>query len=215
MNNKSNFRNSKGENKEIARNKIAEPIVKSDLKGGVILSLSFSTCAIEKKIYKKTNRFEFFGCDTDIEVIKEMRKTIVKHNLPFIGEEKCKLSKHIYSAKEDQYAHIIADYCGHFEKVAEEIEFAMEKRIVQVGGTIAITVERRANNHTNNIISEMEELEGKPFEKNKKIDQTMEAFLRAVGGRRYKIIENYPYHDYTENGNKSANMILMTVKRIK
>lgn len=204
----------KGTEKQIARIKMVAWILKSKIFGKT-LTLPFSGCDIEKMIAKKTQAIQFFGCDTDMEIVKQMRKTIVKFDLPFYGSECCKISDRIYSAKENEYAHLILDYCGHLNKVKEEIKFAIEKDIVKVGGTIAITIEERANNNSYEIVEEMQNLAGKEFEKGAKILQTTEYFLRAVGRLNYKLVESFRYHDDKTNGNKGANMLLMIVKRIK
>jgi hypothetical protein len=91
---------------------------------------------IRKEISKS---FYFLACERNKSVFEQMVKSANEANLPMFfrpGD----LSDAIYASTNDNYSHIILDYCGCLTTFKEEIEYIVKNNIVKVGGTIITTV---------------------------------------------------------------------------
>jgi len=209
----SKFKNGDGEQKQIARELMVDAIKNSNTKKGEILSLPFEDCIIEQMILNEKNckRYKFLGVEYDKQTYYNMLKTISEKQLP-INAYHGALADKIYEAKEGQYSHIIADYCGQLNTFHEEIEYAIKNNIVEVGGTISITLNKRISDGCFGIYEKIERLLPKMTDrltiedKYARTERIIYNFMLKVCGMNYTILTPFAYHDTT-------SMYLIIVKR--
>jgi hypothetical protein len=209
------FKNAKGEQKQIARELMVNAIKNSNTKKGEILSLPFEDCIIEQMILNEKNckRYKFLGVEYDKQTYHNMLKTIAKKQLP-INTYHGALADKIHEAKESQYSHIIADYCGQLNTFYEEIAYAINNNIVEVGGTISITLNKRITDGCFGIYEKIERLLPKfsdtaaAKDKDARTQHIIYNFMLKVCGMNYAIIRTFAYHDTT-------SMYLIIIKRLE
>lgn len=200
------FKNDKGVGKEVARTFIYEAINANKSESKLILSLPSHTCAIEKKILAKTKRFSFIGVELDENVYWKMAANIVKNRLPitpFLGT----MGDKIAEARTNQYAHLILDYCGQLHSFAEEIMLAMRNNIVEVNGTISITLNKRISGNGRTFADFIQKLNPQHDTSICESEHLVRTFINRIGGYNYAIEKVLNYND-------SASMILIIVRRI-
>jgi hypothetical protein len=209
------YKNVCGNGKKMARAKMVEFIKGSKLYG-LILTLPSFTCAIEKELPRKRGQkgFSFFAVDTCMEVIGMMIKAVNRYKLKFDHLYMGKICDVINTASENQFAHLILDYCGTLGTTYKEIRTAMQNNIMQVGGTMHITLNRRISflgegfditNYVESIVPytgfDDKDGEGRSL-------HTIINFIIISGEGRYKIKEVFTYHD-------TSAMVLLIIERIK
>ena len=205
--------NSGGVNKEIARNKMVDYVLNSKL-SGKILSLPFSTWTIEKKILNKSNSYNFLGVERDKNTFKDMRKAIRGTQLPFEvfnGD----VNQKIYGTKRESYSHMILDYCGTLNTIVHELEYAIERELLQVGGMMFITMTRTLrkiahNERLNDFASLVDN-----SDRNVMSDMVIKGFFFNAIGKNHRIKEVFHYSDVKPNGNEGAKMVMYVIERIK
>lgn len=140
------FTNVKGENKEIARNYIADAIKNTKRKSGEVLSLPAGDALIEKKLYKFNKSLTYTLCERDKDEFEKLmdncRNTFLHHSKFY----NTNISNVLLSSERNQYLHIILDYCGTISTFSWDIERVFEKGLLQVGGTLSITLSKRGCN---------------------------------------------------------------------
>jgi hypothetical protein len=214
------FPNAEGKEKQRARIRMVDAIAPKGIyyrqkNAGLVLSLPFTQCRIEKMILRRTNEFAFEGCEREEKYYYEMMRTICKYELP-IQPFKCLLSDRIYAAQKNQYAHIIADYCGCFDTAAPELEYAIKNNIVQAGGTIAMTFSLRSP--VTNILDKMCRIEKYKGQTNTKTEHAIRVFVKTIGKGNYKVETVFQYKDENpevKDKRKRASMILVIARRVK
>jgi len=205
---KEKFQNVKGEKKQVARDLMVKSIVQSEISKGTILTLPFIHCKIEQQLINIVGKkYNFLGCENDPIVYNQMLMTIAQNNLP-ISTHKGNIKDKINIANENEYSHLILDYCGQLGTTHEEIKTAIENNIVQVGGVIAITLNKRITPNTEFIYELMEKLNPRTKEdEDTRCEHALRTFINRIGGLNYAIESVLNYHDTT-------SMILMIVRRI-
>jgi hypothetical protein len=216
------FENLNGENKDVARAFMVDNAFNTNVglpaRKGKILTLPFTEWRIEKMLLEKTKRYDFFAVEYDKPDYDKMVKNSYKYKTSdnklisdnVIGTYNGRLEDKIACATENEYCHIFADFCGQIQTYAPTIESAIEKNIVKVGGTIAVTVANRISGNTD-FHEDMQNYV--PFNNKKGEDKEclhgIKTFFTMVGGKRYKI-EGEPilYKD-------TCAMILVVVRRLK
>ena len=133
------FKNIDSEGKKLARQIIAKWVGTLTSKQQV-LTLPYVTWAMEKLIEMYTGyKFSYMACECNFTIFKEMilnGKKWGKNNDFYYGA----LGDKIKMAIENQYSHLILDYCGMLTTFRREIIMAVTNNIVEVGGTISVTV---------------------------------------------------------------------------
>jgi len=148
------FTNVKGENKEIARQYIVDAIRNTKRKSGEVLSLPASDAIIERKLYKHNKSLTYTLCERDKHEFEKLmnncRNTFLHNSKFYCGD----IGNVILSAERNQYLHIILDYCGTVSTFEYEIQRIFEKGLIQVGGTLSITLSKRGCNE--NFVEDIE-----------------------------------------------------------
>lgn len=215
-NTQNSYNNVNGVKKEIARNKMAKYIIDSNVEG-LVPTLCHIDALIEKKILEHNENFNFIGVERKLETFNQLKETIKRENLPIEAYEG-NFSDKIYGAKENQYAHIIGDYCGELPTFASEIEYAIFNKIVKVGGILALTFGKPirskclksegiynlgkfiTNDDTSSIRSQS--------------DKAIEGYFQRLIGFNFNLMEIFNYYDDKGRG-KGYPMVLIILKRIK
>ena len=202
------FTNSNGFFKQQARQIMVSAIAESKLFGKV-LSLPFETCHIERMLIEDVSKkLKFVGCEIEEDVYFKMLETVAKYKLKMncvygsIGEQ-------IAKARENEYSHLILDYCGQLNSFHTDIKMAMENKIVEVGGTISITLNRRKT-VVGGIEDQINALTPYADLENRQVENALLHFLAMNSGGNYAIEKVFPYKDKGKQ-----QMILVVVKRVK
>lgn len=203
------YTNANGSQKQIGRVKINRRIIESNVRG-LILSLPHIACTIEKMILSNSNSFSFIGVERDEKTFIDMKKTIKENKLPILPY-KGNIADKIYGVERDTYGHLILDYCGFLATARQEIIYAMQNKIVGLGGTIHITLMKNFRGHqhihdkvrTNTIVT------------NGNVDLrcdsevSIRTFFDKVCGFDYDLEEIFYYQDKGK-----VPMVLIQIKRI-
>lgn len=207
------FTNKKGIGKINARKKIVDAISDSTNKLKEIVTLAAQDTEIEKMIYKTiSKRFKYIMCERNIdEYIKMCQKAnsffkTIPPSFHFgtIGEV-------IMKMKADSVSHIIADYCGQFATFKDEIAYAMKNNVVEVDGTISITINKRISpGESARFFNEMNRLNPmrETIQNDTMTEHAVLTFLNRNGGNNFAIETIFNYRD-------SASMLLIILRRIK
>jgi len=202
------FANSDGIKKEQAREIMVEAIKVSGLYGK-ILTLPYKYCNIERKLIDNVSKkFSFVGCETEPDVYFEMLKTVAENKIDMECSPR-PIGDKIEVAHENEYSHLLLDYCGQLNSFKNDIEMAMRNNIVAVNGTISITLNKRKT-VVGGIEDEMNELNPLGNVEGKTVENAILTFIRIVGGFNYSIETVMPYKDKGK-----GSMILVVAKRIK
>lgn len=208
------YTNGEGMKKQEARKAIIIAVKNSAINTGRVLSLPFTTCALEIQLNTKfRNKFRYIACERNPEYYFQMMKTIADQKLrmnTYLGN----IADKIYEARQDDYAHLILDYCGQISSFQDEITYAVRNDIVQVGGIIAVTLTKRG------------ELKGRLSEKMSNIPQGF--FHEEIGDKTqitaiktfftsliYSNESNYTINTFLEYQDEGkAPMVLVVLKRL-
>jgi transposase len=208
------YTNADGLNKEIARNKMAKYIVDAD-KSGVVLSLPYSTCAIEKKILVDAPYLTFLGVEKEKDVYKDLKKTVKSENLPI--ETYCgQLSDKIYGECENTYSHIIADYCGGLGRFGKEVEYAIRNKLIVKGGIMALTFSKpiRGGKDAKKLLSFGGTITNNINDNRCASDKAIEIFFNRIIGNSFKFLEIFHYSDDKKDAKGNGfPMVLIILKR--
>lgn len=178
----------KSEEKKGVRTRTVKEIIKSKIKGGLILTLSADQCLLEKEINALCKLYTFLACEILENVFSKLKENITKENLTYIRPILSPIGEIINIAAKDTFAHVILDYCKTIKEFGGEIKTAIEKRIVQKDGIIMITLCQRAAGI--NTADKLKEL------------------VQEAGGNDYTIEYERGYRD-------GAPMFTMIIRRIK
>ena len=206
------YKNATGVMKAEARKQIIDAIKDSDFKYDRILSLPADNCIIEKTLLDKVNnKIEFTLCERTATTFYKLLPKVktLKSKMP-IKLFNTSVKDIIVKANENEFTHLILDYCGTIGSFANEIKLAIDNNIVEVGGTISMTFCKRAPAGVSlDFINKWERLNPLtvPTE-GCRIEPAIFTFLNRIGGEGYVVEKCFPYFD------KSA-MILFIIRRVK
>jgi len=220
------YSNADGVKKQSARIKMMRGIKDSGVKG-IIPTLPYKTCTLQQLIDGMANGNTFIGCERDEATYNAMVDTINTYSLPIEAYHGL-IGDMLYGKKEDSYAHLILDYCGVLDTFANEIKYAMDNKLIQVGGTIAVTLSKIGIGNKNGIVGEL--LSKFPKGMFGDINDTelgAKLFFNSLLGDNYEIEEFYNYQDVKKDANgqpilnakgieiKKMPMMLIRIKRVK
>jgi hypothetical protein len=202
------FTNTTGKNKAVARAKMIAPIIAhcKGTKRKQILSLPHSDMTIEKTMKRKGMELNYEFVERDPKVFLELCKNVSTSGLNVKNLHCGDFADRLKIAKPNQFASVIADYCGAFTSFHGELTRAIKRNVIEVGGTLAMTFCRRGkfpkalNKHV-------------VTRENGKVDDlaSMTNVFNSFEG--YEVIERFPYSDTTVNNTKGSNMVLIIVQR--
>jgi len=212
------FKNKGGKGKKEARQIMVNHINDAKtqkLNRGVIATLPSNTWAIEDLIHTQVSKmFSYLACErvegVFIDMVTKLNQ-FGRKNVPFFGS----LSEIILGAKEDQFDHIIADYCGVLSTFKNELIHACLNNIVKVGGTISVTT-LKARNDTE-FTSKMNGFYSETITGLKDScsinltdnHQAISMFFKSLSAiTNFEVVEEFCYCD-------TAPMILVVLKRTK
>lgn len=208
------YTNHDGENKEVARVKIAKYVIDSGVVG-TIPTLPNTEWAIEQKIDSQVSGNDFIGVECHEPTFNTMKSNLKKLSLKaktVFG----KIGSIIFGKLENTYAHLILDYCGNLVTFCKEIEYVILNDVIKVGGIMAITFSKPIRG--TDILSEM--IKGlAPINNTDErcmSDKGVEAYFNKITGWKYQVLEFYYYADKKVDSNGNGYpMTLVIIKRIK
>lgn len=188
---------------------------------GLILTLPYIYCIIEKAILKNNNKFKFIGVERYKDTYDKMRKTIKKDNLPIVPYHGM-ISDKIYGVKKNTYAHLILDYCGNLSSFLDELIYVFKYDIVKLNGFVCLTFAKPiiANSGTHKTVKDNGRFLCNNVNDNRGLcEKAIEKTIDKISGMNYKTVEIFYYNDdkIDEFGNKHSGMpmVLVILKRIK
>jgi len=211
------YSNVDGIEKDNCRVKMATKIVESGVYG-TILTLPHIACKMEKKILAMDENFDFIGVERNVETYKAMNRTIKKENLPIVPY-RGNISDKIYGALRESYAHLILDYCGVLSTFNLEIQYALQNKLVPIGGTYHITFMKnlRASGGVHDIVKDLSKTKvtNGNLDTRSESEVAIRSFFDKVCGFDYELEEIHYYRDIdTEKGTNKVEMCLVQIKRI-
>ncbi len=198
------YTNGDGTEKERVRNILANEVEASGIVGKY-LGLPFYTATFEKKIYNRIPTMSFVGCETERNTFLLRKKYDIMNDFP-MEMHNCELITMIRNSDPNTYAHVFLDYMGGLHKFAPEIMETMDRQIVKIGGTLAITIQ---NAQRYGLIKENSPYSRKSDNRTAST-KMIDKFICDVKGDDYELLSNNYYKD---NGHVGMNLIIL--KRIK
>lgn len=214
---KNTYSNEDGIEKDNCRDKISIMINDSDVYG-TILGLPHIACKMEKKILALNSNFDFIGVERNVETYKAMNRTIKKENLPIVSY-RGNISDKIYGAMRESYAHLILDYCGVLSTFNLEIQYAMQNKLVPIGGTMHFTFMKnlRQNGGVHEIVKGLSKTKvtNGNLDTRSESEVAIRSFFDKVCGFDYELVEIHYYRDIDmDKGTNKVEMCLVQVRRI-
>lgn len=195
-------------NKRIARQKISNAIIKSNVSGLMLSLTSNKNVDTEKAILNELPDMQIVAVENRINIVSDMRKMFKEHNLPikvFIGN----INQKLYGADKDTYAHLNLDYCSNILTIAKELKYVLENNIVKQNGIIAVTIYKiiRHSKQTEKGIFDKMGVSTSNFKGDyrNELDKSVERFFYALCGFNYSV-ELFEYRD-------TSSMVLALIKR--
>lgn len=214
------YNNHDGLNKSNCRTLMIDSIRNSTTKKNKILSLPAEYFEIEKTLWDKVSKkFNYVLVERDLETYKRLNRNINKS----VKQGRCFTNKLpityngnigdiIFDSYPNEYSHIILDYCGQYPTFYKEISHIFKNDIVEKGGTISMTFNKRISGKYNmNFINKIDKLytyQIPDFDEFTKTMRTLELFLLKECGYKYNIETIFEYYD-------KNSMVLVIVRRIK
>ena len=208
---KNTYDNHEGFYKQEARQKMVNAIASADSPVGIIPTLPSYTCKLESLILEKIGRgISFIGCERDFDTFHKMVNTIAENPtlkrtiVPRFGE----IGDIIFNAKENEFAHMILDYCGTVNTFHKEIAYAIQNDIVQPKGTLSITLSKNGIGNNAGIVGELlRQFPEGCFSGEKETEIGVKLFLNKIMKPNYKVELFFNYYD-------SSPMMLIIIRRI-
>ena len=208
---KNTYANHGGSFKQEARDKMVDAISRIDSPMGTILTLPSFTCALELQILNRIGRgLKFIGCERDFDTFHKMVNKIAEETklrntvVPRFGE----IGDIIYNSKENEFAHLILDYCGTINTFHKEIEYAIQNDLVEVGGTISITLSKNGLGNNVGIVGDLlRQFPEGTFSGEKETEMGIKLFLNKVMKSNYVVETFFNYCD-------TSAMVLVIVRRV-
>ena len=140
------FTNKDGEGKGVSRRTMAMHIGRSGLRKGKVLTLPHIHWTMESLLQDTVSKvFKYVAVENNLNVFPQMAAKVTdfgRGSEVYYGD----IAGKIYAAQEDEFSHLILDYCGTLETFRKEIIHACLNNIVKVGGTISVTVQKARTN---------------------------------------------------------------------
>lgn len=204
------YTNGDGIQKEKVRNILANEVKATNL-AGKYLGLPFYTATFEKKILKMVPDMTFEGCEIEPYTYLLREKYNRIYDFP-MAMHNCSIIDIIRKSEPNTYAHVFLDYMGGLAKFGNEIIETMDRQVVEVGGTLAYTIQnaqRFRDDKTKSLIQAkygFNRASDDRTESSKMIDR----FNAEILGTDYKLISNNYYKDA---GHVGMNLVIL--QRIK
>lgn len=198
------YTNGDGTEKERVRNILANEVEASGVVGKY-LGLPFYTADFEKKIYNRIPTMSFVGCETERHTFLLRKKYDILNDFP-MEMHNCELITMIRNSEPNTYAHVFLDYMGGLHKFGSEIVETMDRQVVQIGGTLAITIQ---NAQRYGLVREASPYARK-LDNRTASSKMIDKFICDVKGDDYELLSNNYYKD---NGHVGMNLIIL--KRLK
>lgn len=207
---KNTYKNETGANKAIAREKMANIIIKSGV-SGIIPTLPNTNWAIELMINKVTNSNSFLGVERNPITYKKMRSNLkeFKSTSNIFGTTHLgNISEVIYGKNEGSYAHMILDYCGNLATIKKELEYTIQNNVLAVGGVMAVTFAKPIRGTDAESLKLLDLAVENNTDSRCASDKAIEAYFQKITGFTHKVVEFFYYQD-------TYPMTLVLIKRIK
>ena len=203
----SDFSNFDGDGKLGARGRILLAIESAKIRVGKILTLPSSEWRMERLLNSVSKRFSYIACENNVEYFKKMVAKSDWYGTNNVCHQ-TSVGNLIFQAKEDEYSHLILDYCGRLESFQKEIKYACENNIVKKGGIIAVTLFKTRSSAP--IISKLNQLHSDmsgQFVKMNDNENAIKMFFHCLSAlTEFEVVEEFTYND-------SSPMILVILKR--
>lgn len=205
---KNTYKNEGGFFKQEARVKMVRSIIDSGILG-TVLTLPHIACKIEKMILDVIkDGMNFLGVEYNRATFNKLRTFARNNNLPLTAYNG-KLSDKIYGEDSETYGHMIMDYCCSLNTVEKEIRYAINNKLVSVGGTMHITFSKRGNTLEGTTIKSITNtIQNSNGDDRCDTDRGVEAFFHKVCGWDYELEEMFSYCD-------TQAMFYVRIKRIR
>lgn len=206
---KNTYKNHNGANKSIAREKMANIIIKSGVTG-IIPCLPNEDWFIEKMIFDKAQANSFLGVERDKPTYKIMCSKLaeLKKEGFFAGVHHGNISDVIYGRFENSYAHMILDYCGQLKTIKKELEYSIQNNILAVGGIMAVTFAKAIRGTDAESLKLLDLVAENSSDSRCASDKAVEAYFHKITGFTHKVVEFFHYRD-------TSPMTLVLIKRMK
>ena len=207
---KNTYKNQNGFNKSIARQKMAEAIVKSGV-NGIIPTLPNKDWTIERMINDKVQANSFLGVERDINTFKVMRLNLkrFRKSAKLSGAVHYgNISEVIYGKNEGSYAHLILDYCGNLVTVKREVEYSIQYNLLAVGGFMALTFAKPIRGIDSESLKLLDLAPIHNAANRCESDKAIEAYFQKITGFTHKVVEFFYYQD-------TYPMTLVLIQRVK
>jgi hypothetical protein len=218
------YKNDEGENKHMARTLMVQSIQNSETKNFKILSLPCDKFQIEKRIYQKVSRrYNYVMVERDDETFDKLKRNLKKQSdRVFMGRFPSlyfgSIGDIIFNSRENEYSHMILDYCGQIGTFHRELEYVFRNDIVEVGGTISMTFNKRISIGESTIFcNKMDRLVSHQIPEendNKKTMRVVNNFFIKECGYKYDIETIFEYLDNSPES-KGSPMVLVICRRLK
>ena len=203
----SGFSNFEGNGKLGARERMFRYVKLSKFRCGKIMTLPSTEWKMERKLNQISKRFNYIACENNPEYFKKMVAKSDWYGTNNVCHQ-TSVGDLIFQAKEDEYSHLLLDYCGQFETFQKEIKYACENNIVKKGGIIAVTLYRTRSNSP--MVSKLNQLHSDlscQFVKMNDNTNAVKMFFHCLSAlTEFEVVEEFTYHD-------SSPMILVILKR--
>jgi len=200
------FNNVNSKGKLEARQMIAKWVGTNTKTNAPILTLPFEGWEMEKLIQNYTGKvFSYVACEKELVVFQKMVANSMKYgknNVCYQGL----IGEKIKDAKENQYSSLILDYCGVLGTFNTEIVIALLNKIVEVGGIIAITLQKARD--TSDVIKKCYEASAKDDSISDTENAIRTYFKSICLISDFEVVDELVYTDKTP-------MMLTVLKRIK
>jgi len=202
------FSNHSGTGKRTARKLIVESIGKSKVRGGNILTLPAGTWDIEKLVHETVSpRFGYIAIERNIEVFPLMATKLAWYGVKSRNKAiHGSTAEMILAANEDDYDHMILDYCGTLKTVRQELIHACNNKVVKKDGVITITLQKAHcfGEWVDKLNATRNELTGETTANNTTAYNSFFQFLTSITS--FEISEVFEYND-------GSPMIVYVLKR--
>ena len=200
------FHNISGKKKETARERQAHAVNISVHSSTPILTLPHEKCLLEIELLKTDANRRFQSAEIHEDVFHKQLGTIIEKKLP-ISTYFGNVRDLVVKARENEYSHALLDFCCQFATIKDIIKTAMNNLIVEKGGVITLTVNKRISSDWD-FYTNIEKLNPQKVEDEKtRVEHAVTTFINRNGGDNWAIEDIFNYHDTT-------SMLLIVIRRI-
>ena len=199
------------------KSKIAARQIMSDwaLKSGVVgksFSFTHKEAELEQVILKDMPKMTFLSVDNDIEIIKAMKKTMKRLELP-LDIKHAEAIDVLRKVEPNELAHAFLDFCCQLHTASMEIRQVLDNDLVQVNGIVAITVSKTvrvdSKGYWFRLWKNFTEIISNQVEDNRTTSDIANVMhLALLMNERYTIREVFNYHD-------TSPMTLFVLQRVR